>query len=715
VRRTIFTVRAALIAAIMMSAAAVGCSAATRPADAAEAQPVAFLMGPYVNSVDGSTARVVWVTDAETPAGTVRLAGGSKGRLFRAEVQPIEGRQELLHVAALEGLLPGTRYDYAVEQGSARAEGSFRTAPSGEGPFRFVVYGDTRSRPESHNEVARAIAAEDPDFVVHTGDLVVNGRLWDVWGKEFFGPAMPFLRKASVWPVRGNHEGDAVLYRELFALPGNELYYSFDWGNVHVVVLDSQTTSDQYGAMLEWFRQDLSAHPAQWTFVIYHQPSFNVGGHASRWGRQDFLPVMYEHGVDFAMAGHSHLYERFRPIAVEGALPITFIVTGGGGAPTYSVAPSPMLVGGIGVSETHYCVFDIDGNRLRMTVKLPDGSVIDEMELVKTDGRYQPEVMAQAVDYDMATALTLLFADMKVELPELPGPGQTVEAVLAVSELPAGSVITVGPAAEGSGWTVPEQRLVAAQGTLKFTAVAPQEAIAGDTGGFQPPLKVRLTFEAPGFGSNSGEVALAPGPETLRRIYPEPEALPVPHAGGPMAVDGDLSDWKGVEPLPNPFHGEPTGPFRFCWTEQGLYGAVEVADDNIRVNPQAPWQADGVELFVDKGYERALRTDSRTGQYGISPAPERGPGPAYFMIAHGVNRGKSTEIACAWQPTEDGYTLEFFLPAAVLDPAAMKEGTVIGLNVVLNNDGRAVRQFYSDKGNDGWRTPLRWGAIRLAR
>jgi len=156
----------------MMSAAAVGCSAATRPADAAEAQPVAFLMGPYVNSVDGSTARVVWVTDAETPAGTVRLAGGSKGRLFRAEVQPIEGRQELLHVAALEGLLPGTRYDYAVEQGSARAEGSFRTAPSGEGPFRFVVYGDTRSRPESHNEVARAIAAEDPDFVVHTGDLV---------------------------------------------------------------------------------------------------------------------------------------------------------------------------------------------------------------------------------------------------------------------------------------------------------------------------------------------------------------------------------------------------------------------------------------------------------------------------------------------------------------------------------------------------------------
>ena len=55
-----------------------------------------------------------------------------------------------------------------------------------------------------------------------------------------------------------------------------------------------------------------------------------------------------------------------------------------------------------------------------------------------------------------------------------------------------------------------------------------------------------------------------------------------------------------------------------------------------------------------------------------------------------------------------------FLPAELLAPAHMRAGATIGLNVALDDDGRPVRQFYCDKGNDGWRTPIMWGAIRLA-
>ena len=85
------------------------------------------------------------------------------------------------------------------------------------------------------------------------------------------------------------------------------------------------------------------------------------------------------------------------------------------------------------------------------------------------------------------------------------------------------------------------------------------------------------------------------------------------------------------------------------------------------------------------------------------------------MIAYGANRGRETGIQCAWQPSAGGYTLEFFIPAAVLRPARMQVGTKLGMNFALNNDGKAVEQFYSDKDVDrGYRTPISWGAVRLA-
>ncbi len=705
--RTPAIVRCLLVAAFI-SVAAQGCSAA----DATRAAPraSAFLVAPHVSSVASDSARLVWVSVPGIEAGTLHIDGG----IVKAQIKPLDDRADLLHEVDLKGLKAGTRYAYTAECGGSTEQGAFRTARIDSAPFRFVVYGDTRTFPERHREIAEAIAKEHPDFVVHTGDLVANGDRWELWNKEFFLPAEPFLRECAFWPCRGNHEGSAELYRDLFAAPNDGIYYSFDWGNVHVAVLDNYQRGDNRQAMLDWFKKDLSADKAEWTLVVDHEPTFNVGGHASSWGRQDFLPVMYEHGVDFALGGHSHLYERFLPIAPPGRKPIIFVVTGGGGAPSYPAVPSPILAGGIGDAVIHYCVFEVDGDRMTMTAKRPDGSVIDHLTLVKKDGAYQPEVMAQTVDYDRAVALEFVFARAKVELPSMPAPGQTVEATLALPDVPKGSVLTVAPASDGCEWTVPEQRAEAVQGGYRFKVTAPQKPVTGTTTGFSPPLRAKLSFQGGGLSSSADNVPLAPGTETLKRLYPEPKPVAVPRAPRPIVLDGDLSDWDGVAPLPNPFHHAATGPFRFCWTDKGLYGAVEATDKSVEGSATAPWSADGVEVFVDKAFERALSTNSRTAQYAFSPATDKGPGKAHFVIASGANRGKRTAIACAWRPTATGYTLEFFLPAAVLSPARMQAGTVMGLNVALDDDGHPVRQFYSDKGGNGYRTPVQWGAIRLA-
>ena len=149
--------------------------------------------------------------------------------------------------------------------------------------------------------------------------------------------------------------------------------------------------------MLKWLKQDLAENDAEWTFVFYHVPTFNIGGHGSSWGQEDVLPILEEHEVDFVITGHSHLYERFVPIGPPGKKPIIHVVTGGGGAPLYAPMSSPILAAGVGAAEHHFCVFDVASGRCEMTVKRPDGSILDRLLLVKENGVYQEDIMAAAL------------------------------------------------------------------------------------------------------------------------------------------------------------------------------------------------------------------------------------------------------------------------------------------------------------------------------
>jgi predicted phosphodiesterase len=678
------------------------------------AQAQRTVPGPYVNHVDASSARVLWVAEPGAPRATVRLTGDGTVRESTSAPAPIGGRPELLNSVAFKDLKAGTRYRYVISQGKEAMRGSFITAPApgASPPIRFVVYGDTRTYPENHRRVAAAIAKERPEFVVCSGDLVRSGEVWETWQEEFFGPAASYLARACLWPVRGNHEDDAVFYRELFDLPGNELYYSFDWGNAHFVVLDC--LSDR-AEMLEWLERDLDANRAQWTFVFLHEPIFNVGGHASHWGREDFLPALERHGVDFVLAGHSHLYERFLPIGPPGGKPIIHIVSAGGGAPPYPSVPSPVLAGGVGQSVLHYCVFELHGNRCDMKAKLPDGRVIDSLSLVKRDDAYQDEVMDQAVDTKTAALLTPLFVDMEVAFSAPPRPGQTMGATLRSQALRLASRVEVAQAADSRGWRVVPAEGAPKNGGFTFEVTAPDN-VALDLDGLRPGLRVALDVTVPTGTFHADNVRLAVGAATLALSIPAPEPVDVHAAPAGITVDGDLSEWAAVPSMPLPFEGADSSSVSLCWRPDGLYGAVRAQDETVQAQPEAPWRADCLELFIDKDFSRTSARNAHTAQYAFAPAPATGPGAGQALVAYGGLGEAQMGIRCAWAPTEGGYALEFFLPAEALAPAAMKAGTVMGLNFALSNDGAPVEQFYCDKNeNRAWGAPIRWGAVRLAK
>jgi hypothetical protein len=142
------------------------------------------------------------------------------------------------------------------------------------------------------------------------------------------------LRQSVLWPTLGNHDGTAAdsatqtgPYYNMFTLPkqgeagglmsGTEAYYSFDYGNVHFVCLESfETSRATNGAMLTWLQNDLASTTQKWIVAFWHHPPYSKGSHDSdvdiemREMRQNALPILEAGGVDLVLTGHSHAYER---------------------------------------------------------------------------------------------------------------------------------------------------------------------------------------------------------------------------------------------------------------------------------------------------------------------------------------------------------------------------------------------------------------------
>ncbi|MGD2174114.1 MAG: ankyrin repeat domain-containing protein [Candidatus Brocadiaceae bacterium] len=198
-----------------------------------------------------------------------------------------------------------------------------------------------------------------------------------------------------------------------------------------------------------------------------------------------------------------------------------------------------------------------------------------------------------------------------------------------------------------------------------------------------------------------------------REAVPPPTPVGVIRADEPITVDGDLGEWQGIPAMPAPFMEKDTSSVHLAWRQEGLYVAARVRDDSLTFNPEMPWAADSVELFVDKPFARADWHSGEAEQYVFSPTPGS-PGRAHVLIAYGQNKGRESALPAAWKPLEDGYMMEALIPSEFLQPARMEAGSTLGFNFAVNDDGTPVEQFYFDKDRDeAYARPMYWGAIRL--
>jgi Flp pilus assembly protein TadD len=360
-------------------------------------EPLQITKGPYLQNMTRDGMTVMWETSRPS-SGRVEYGEGNE-----LTQRTPGGPSTTIHELRLSGLRAGARYVYRVESGGVvSATHSFSTAVAPGASFRFAFYGDNKDGPMNHRLVADAILATAPAFVIHNGDLVNTGWVPKQWDRLFFDPARRLMQSVPLYPVLGNHEMGAQLFLDYFSLPGNERWYSFDVGNAHFVVLESDLTRLAPGnEQLAWLERDLAVSEATWKFVNLHHPLFSASRdyhESARLERKNLLhPIFERHRVDMVFCGHDHVYERTRPIGSPGGHAVSYVVAGNGGTPLHWAARREWTAHSERVFG--FVTVDVDGARAHLRALDLDGAVIDELVVDKTDGASYASPLASTLDF----------------------------------------------------------------------------------------------------------------------------------------------------------------------------------------------------------------------------------------------------------------------------------------------------------------------------
>jgi tartrate-resistant acid phosphatase type 5 len=265
-------------------------------------------------------------------------------------------------------------------------------SPTSAVPVVFAVIGDYGTGDRHEADVAHLILEWQPDFVITLGDNNYPSGLADhmdvAVGQYFHSFIFPYLGSFGMgsdinrfFPCLGNHDvitDRGKPYFDYFTLPGNERYYDFTWGPVHLFALDDlETEPDGVGvssAQAEWLKAGLAASTSPWKIVYMHYPPYSSGTHGSTdWARWPYA----EWGADAVMAGHDHTYER---LEVGG---LAYFVNGLGGGGRYEF--KDIVDGSLVRYNSDYGAMRVEATNTSLVFEFMTtaGEVVDQYDLRK--------------------------------------------------------------------------------------------------------------------------------------------------------------------------------------------------------------------------------------------------------------------------------------------------------------------------------------------
>ncbi len=341
-----------------------------------------FLVKPYLqigNNPGPKSLQLLWHTNDEGAQWLVEYKTGSvtgwtkSGNQTSSKIAVANTEPFLVYNASINSLLPGGSFTYRVSKNGKQvfiAEG--KALKEHNQSYRFVVSGDMGAGTKQAGQIANGIYQSKPDLVAIAGDIVYNQgmiseyktKYWPLYNNDQADSnGVPLMRSVPFIAAVGNHDADT---RDLNRFPGALAYYhfwdqplngpagkeggpfvpvligsdenkkafydgagdkyprmtnySFDYGNAHWTVIDSDTYVDWTDSLLrDWVTKDLEkAKNATWRFVLYHHPGFNSSrAHYEQQQMRLIAPILENGNVDLVFSGHVHNYQR--------SFPLTFI------------------------------------------------------------------------------------------------------------------------------------------------------------------------------------------------------------------------------------------------------------------------------------------------------------------------------------------------------------------------------------------------------
>ncbi len=396
-----------------------------------EVKPLLDSESRYIRQIvaqDNSTSRtIMWQSDSSEPDAIIeyRQEGTDNTQNINATDKAFtdDGSTTYIHEATLTGLTPNTKYEYRVGYGADRRSDWYSLETAGASVYDVLIYPDSQSADYSQwEELVKNSALRNPRTALYIGmgDLVDNGEQDYQW-RTWLNSIRPLSANVPLATTLGNHEmytldwkmREPYAYLNYFAVPpnGNEIfnrrYYSYDFGDAHYVVLDTQLYEsnhddnhdvhhpDLYDVQVQWLRQDLTNNTKKWTVVLMHrdpfQYAFDRPGASRDVGFNEegvlFMPIFDEFNVDLVLSAHLHSYRNRGHVRnfdrdASGPLYILTGIAGDARRPKWKEHPLDIYVAP-DRDKNNYMTMTVTPNKLIVKAFLPDGTQLDESVIEK--------------------------------------------------------------------------------------------------------------------------------------------------------------------------------------------------------------------------------------------------------------------------------------------------------------------------------------------
>lgn len=248
--------------------------------------------------------------------------------------------------------------------------------PNKAGSLKFAVIGDSGQPGSGQDAVARQLTiwrGRFPfEFVLMTGDNLYGRERPRDYENKFSIPYKAIIDAGvKFYASLGNHDDAGQINYKLFNMEGRK-YYSFKpKPGVRFFALDSNYVDTK---QLEWLDKELSASGSDWKIAFFHHPLYSSGGtHGSADAQRELLePIFLKYGVNVAIMGHEHFYERLKP--QKGVA--YFILGSSAKLRKGDLNKSPLTASG-NDSDYAFMLIEIDGDEMHFQTINDKGTTID--------------------------------------------------------------------------------------------------------------------------------------------------------------------------------------------------------------------------------------------------------------------------------------------------------------------------------------------------